>query len=400
MKTLIRLVLLASASSLGAQITPPADEPPIEIHRAAGPITIDGDLSDPGWQGATKVETFWETRPGDNVPAKLRTVGYLTYDDKALYAAFECDDPDPKHSRPVPRPRRVSSDTDYAGIILDTRHDRRTALEFSRTPAASSTTRRRTTPPATRTRRSTSSGTRRGSQRPRLDARDPHSALQPPVRLEVADRLGDPALSEPEPRYPLPVLLQPPAAGSNCFICHERDLVGLEGLPGGGHITAAPYVTATEQGRRTDGNDLNSRWTNRPDARHRRARREMDRRTQRRGGCDDQSGLRASRVRRRSDLHEPAVRVLLSRRNGRSSWKASTSSRRRSRPSIRGRSRLRAGESATPARSPRRITPSSCRGSRRRIVIVPGPQSSTLVDQDFSSFAGIGRVGRTSAGRM
>ena len=38
--------------------------------------------------------------------------------------------------------------------------------------------------------------------------------------------------------------------GSNCFICHERKLVGLVGLPSGNHLVAAPYATAKETGER------------------------------------------------------------------------------------------------------------------------------------------------------
>jgi hypothetical protein len=34
--------------------------------------------------------------------------------------------------------------------------------------------------------------------------------------------------------------------GGNCFICRSNTLVGLERLPSGGHIVAAPFVTASE----------------------------------------------------------------------------------------------------------------------------------------------------------
>ena len=34
--------------------------------------------------------------------------------------------------------------------------------------------------------------------------------------------------------------------GSNCFICRSNPLTGLERLPGGGHLIAAPYVSASE----------------------------------------------------------------------------------------------------------------------------------------------------------
>jgi len=102
---------------------------PIHITRAAGPITIDADLSDPGWKGATRLETWFETNPGDNLPAKIKSVGYLTYDDRFFYAAFEFSDPDPSRIRaPFADRDNVSGDTDYGGIIINPHNDGRTAL--------------------------------------------------------------------------------------------------------------------------------------------------------------------------------------------------------------------------------------------------------------------------------
>jgi hypothetical protein len=56
--------------SAGASPAEP-DRPAIAIRRAEGPITVDGDLSDPGWRGATKIETWYET----NRPAPPRSLG-------------------------------------------------------------------------------------------------------------------------------------------------------------------------------------------------------------------------------------------------------------------------------------------------------------------------------------
>ena len=67
----------------------------IHITRAGGPIRIDGDLSDPGWKNATRVDQWWETNPGDNVTPKAKSIAYLAYDDHFFYAGFEFDDPDP-----------------------------------------------------------------------------------------------------------------------------------------------------------------------------------------------------------------------------------------------------------------------------------------------------------------
>ena len=71
---------------------------------------------------ATRVEKWYETNPGDNTEPKVKNVGYLTYDDRFFYAAFEFDDPDPHatpiavHSRSRQRPRFHR----LRGVILDT----------------------------------------------------------------------------------------------------------------------------------------------------------------------------------------------------------------------------------------------------------------------------------------
>jgi len=61
---------------------------PIRISRTAAAITIDGDLSDEGWRNASRVEKWYETQPGDNLEPKVRSVGYLTYEERIFYAGF------------------------------------------------------------------------------------------------------------------------------------------------------------------------------------------------------------------------------------------------------------------------------------------------------------------------
>jgi len=55
----------------------PERGPEIPVTRAAAPISVDGDLSDAGWIGATRMGTWYETRPGENVDPKVRSAGYL-----------------------------------------------------------------------------------------------------------------------------------------------------------------------------------------------------------------------------------------------------------------------------------------------------------------------------------
>src|SRR5262245_11867583 len=104
----------------------------IHISRAPGPIAVDGDLSDEGWKGATRVEKFYEVNPGDNVEPKVKTVGYLTYDDRFFYVAFDLSDPDPKAIRaPYGDHDSLNGNSDdFVGVFLDSMNTERTAAEF------------------------------------------------------------------------------------------------------------------------------------------------------------------------------------------------------------------------------------------------------------------------------
>src|SRR5436190_5727852 len=105
--------------------------PPLTITRVTAPITIDGDLADAGWKGVTPVTQWYETRVGDSVEPQVKNVGWLAYDDKYLYAAFEFDDPNPKLIRaPLGDHDQISGTTDYGGIIVDSRNDGKTAQMF------------------------------------------------------------------------------------------------------------------------------------------------------------------------------------------------------------------------------------------------------------------------------
>src|SRR5690242_20446147 len=125
--------VLLRALPAAAAIEP---SPEIRIVRAAGPIAIDGDLGDPGWRGVPAIDTFYETKRSDNGPPPAQTIARLAYDDRYFYAAFEFKDPEPRRIRaPLGDRDSVSSPTDYGGVILDTRHDGRTAILFLVNPA-------------------------------------------------------------------------------------------------------------------------------------------------------------------------------------------------------------------------------------------------------------------------
>ena len=51
-------------------------------------IIIDGVLSPGEWENATEVIIDFEVNPGDNIPAKSETKGYISYSDTYLFIAF------------------------------------------------------------------------------------------------------------------------------------------------------------------------------------------------------------------------------------------------------------------------------------------------------------------------
>jgi hypothetical protein len=220
---------------------------PIHISRAAGRIVIDGDLSDEGWKNAEPVERWYETQPGDNTEPKVRSVGYLAYDDHAFYAGFEFDDPQPRAIRaPLSDRDNLPGYTDYGGVILDTRHTGHTAQEFMSNPRGiqfdainDDSTGENASPDFFW--ESAAKITDHGWT---LEIRIPYSSL----RYKSADpQTWGIMLIRNYPRdfrYTFFSAVIP--RGGNCFICRSNTLLGLPRLPPGGHIVVAPYATVSE----------------------------------------------------------------------------------------------------------------------------------------------------------
>jgi hypothetical protein len=215
---------------------------------------VDGDLSDAGWQGVAPVSVWYETRVGDNVEPHVRSVGYLAYDDKYLYAAFEFEDPDPRRIRaPLGDHDALSGTTDYGGIIVDSRNDGKTAQMFLanasglRYDAISSDVSGEDNSPdwfwdtAGRI-------TERGWT---LEIRVPFSSLR--------------YARSPSPTWGILLYRNYPRERHyqffssrlprdvNCFICNCGKLTGLQDLPRGSHLVVAPFATTQRTAFSTNG---------------------------------------------------------------------------------------------------------------------------------------------------
>src|SRR5580765_386198 len=128
------LVVFGAPSALLAQSSLAGET--LHIARATGPIKIDGNLSDPGWQDVKPVTTWYEVNPGDNTPPPMRNVGRIAYDDRYLYAAFDFDDPNPRAIRAPYSDRDDAGGGfyDFGGIFVDAGNSGRTATLFAATP--------------------------------------------------------------------------------------------------------------------------------------------------------------------------------------------------------------------------------------------------------------------------
>jgi hypothetical protein len=232
----------------------PAAAPPIPpslpVPRLTGEITLDGDLSEPAWQSAAVVDQFFETSPADNTEPPVKTVAYLTYDDRYFYIGIHAYDPHPEAIRApyVERDAVIGTD-DNVAVFLDTRNDRRSALELRVNARGiqgdaiyDDGTGNEDFSPDTfydTAAKITADGWT-------AEYRIPFSSLRYPKLDEVHWGILIWRNYPRDQRYAFHS--SPIPRGSNCWICRSRELTGLTGLPSGGHYVAAPFVT----GRRVD----------------------------------------------------------------------------------------------------------------------------------------------------
>ena len=244
-------VLFLAGSALAQPATPEAVPPPpgpMNVPRTEAAIRIDGDLSDAGWKDAAVIDKFYETSPANNIPAKVKTVAYITYDKRYFYIGIKADDPDPRKIRApfVDRDGVIGTDDNIA-VFLDTRNDKRSAMELRVNP--------------------------RGIQADGIfnDANG-NEDFSPDFYYDTAAKITNEGW-QAEFRIPFSTLRygtadpqtwnilvwrnyprdyryafhsSPMPRGANCLVCFTHPLTGLTDLPEASHFVAAPYVTAQQ----------------------------------------------------------------------------------------------------------------------------------------------------------
>jgi len=103
--------------------------------RRSGEIHLDGRLDEPAWKAATPATNFIQSYPKPGEKAPDQTEVRVLYDDVALYVGIRLFDQHPD-SVAAQLARRDASGiySDWAHLIIDSYHDRRTAFRFSVNP--------------------------------------------------------------------------------------------------------------------------------------------------------------------------------------------------------------------------------------------------------------------------
>jgi len=119
-------LLIQSSMSYAAKV----DLAQYQLSHQKKEIQVDGVMDEAHWQNATRIDLNFENKPGEGLPAPVKTEAYLYEDGENLYVAIKAYDPDPSKIRASLRDRDALWQDDNVGIILDTFNDSRSAYEF------------------------------------------------------------------------------------------------------------------------------------------------------------------------------------------------------------------------------------------------------------------------------
>jgi len=129
---------LLAAHLVGQEAAPAEQKNPKEgfprqtysIARATSSVTVDAVLDEEAWRAVTPLVLAWETFPGNNIEAPVRSEVMLVYDEKNLYLAFKAWDPKPAEIRAHLSDRDKAFSDDFIGVVFDPFNDERRGFEF------------------------------------------------------------------------------------------------------------------------------------------------------------------------------------------------------------------------------------------------------------------------------
>ena len=127
----IAVAIAVRAASPGNTETTKPSLPAVKIN---GNINLSGKMDDPLWLQAMPVELNYEIMPGENQPAKQKTVAMVLYNDDYLYFGFRCYDSLPSAIRANLSDRDKMFNDDFVVVSIDTYNNYQKGLEFAVNP--------------------------------------------------------------------------------------------------------------------------------------------------------------------------------------------------------------------------------------------------------------------------
>ena len=110
---------------------PPTPYPdPQRVPKVDGELRVDGRMDEDFWDQALRLNVGFEVRPGENIPAPVKTDVYLAYTENFVYAGIKAYDPEPEKIRARINDRDDIWDDDWAGVLFDTFNDERRSIDF------------------------------------------------------------------------------------------------------------------------------------------------------------------------------------------------------------------------------------------------------------------------------
>jgi hypothetical protein len=128
------VLLLVTGPLPAAGANGATEKVPHRIPRVDSSIAVDGVLDDAVWEQALVMGVNTEVRPGENIPAPVRTDMLLAYNDTHFLVAFRAFDPDPTLIRARLCDRDRIWDDEFVIIGVDTYNDQRGGFEFACNP--------------------------------------------------------------------------------------------------------------------------------------------------------------------------------------------------------------------------------------------------------------------------
>lgn len=127
------IVLPALAQEINAAVNDTI-KPVFSAVKIEGEPRLTGKLDDPLWSNAIPVELNFEIQPGENTPARQKTIAMALYNSENLYIGFRCFDTLPQNIRANMSDRDKIFSDDYVLVAIDPYNNYQRGFEFAVNP--------------------------------------------------------------------------------------------------------------------------------------------------------------------------------------------------------------------------------------------------------------------------